>query len=85
MSVISRKPFAHRVILVGLFLASLVLICAGQSRGADSVLVIKNARVIVGNGQVNPGMTIVIQGDRIKSIGKQAAPQSAQTIDAAGR
>nr|ABX10640.1 secreted imidazolonepropionase [uncultured planctomycete 3FN] len=79
-----RRRFTRRALGAVLVWTSFVLGNAGRSDGAESTLVIENARVIVGNGEVKRGVRVVIKGDRIASVGKQAAPAGAKTIDARG-
>ena len=67
-----------------LLLTAVLLVLAAASAAAQD-LVITNARVIVGNGQVIERGSIVIRGGRIASVaaGAPAAP-GGQTIDARG-
>jgi imidazolonepropionase-like amidohydrolase/predicted enzyme related to lactoylglutathione lyase len=59
---------------------------ATQSRPSKSTFIIKNARVIVGNGDVLPSATVVIKDGRIQDITTQEVTLSgAEVIDAAGK
>lgn len=50
------------------------------------LLFIENARVVVGNGEVDEMATVVVQGDRIQSIQSESAPSaSAHRIDGRGK
>jgi imidazolonepropionase-like amidohydrolase/predicted enzyme related to lactoylglutathione lyase len=63
-----------------------LLIAAGGSYGAEPTLVIENARVIVGNGEVKDNATVVIAGDRIQSVSTNNPQLKAgKRIDARGR
>jgi len=66
-------------------MAVLLSIVQGSYAG-EPTLVIENARVIVGNGAVVDGATVVIAQDRIQSV-STANPQlkAVRTIDARGR
>jgi imidazolonepropionase-like amidohydrolase len=78
------RSFAHGAVIIGLVWTSLVVSHPGRLLGDESTLVIENARVIVGNGEVMRGVAVVIKGERINSIGRQAAPAEAERIDARG-
>jgi imidazolonepropionase-like amidohydrolase len=85
MSRISFKgQFAGQAVTACVVWALIVLLHTGRSQGAEPTLVIENARVIVGNGEVKLNVNIVITGDRIKSIGTKTVPVDAKKIDAQG-
>ena len=66
-------------------LTLLVVLLTGIA--ADAVaqdLVITNARIIVGTGQVIDRGSVVVRGGRIASVGAAAAPAGGTTIDARG-
>src|SRR4030042_157790 len=68
-----------------LWIAVLLSIVAGSS-GEEPTLVIENARVIVGDGMVMDGATVVIAGDRIQSVStKNPELKAGKRIDARGR
>jgi imidazolonepropionase-like amidohydrolase/predicted enzyme related to lactoylglutathione lyase len=59
---------------------------AGCSSNTTKTTVIQNVRVIVGNGEVLPVATVVLQDGRIQSISAEAVKISgAQVIDGAGK
>ncbi len=66
------------ILLVVLLLAGIAADTAAQD------LVITNARIIVGTGQVIDRGSVVVRGGRIASVGAAAAPAGATTIDARG-
>jgi imidazolonepropionase-like amidohydrolase len=68
----------QRAALVVVFLAGLAAHAAAQD------LVITNARIIVGTGQVIERGSVVVRGGRITSVGAAAAPAGVTTIDAQG-
>ena len=57
---------------------------AAATAAAAQSLVITNARIIVGNGQVIERGSIVARGGKIVSVGTQPAPAGGRTIDGAG-
>jgi imidazolonepropionase-like amidohydrolase/predicted enzyme related to lactoylglutathione lyase len=76
-----RKAFQSGSLLI----AALLFIAAG-SYGREPTLVIENARVIVGNGEVKDVATVVIAGDRIQQVATESVRiQGVKRIDARGR
>ena len=81
-----ERQFAQQAFSVGLISTLLVLLHAGPSHSDEPTLVIKNARVIVGNGHLKDNATIVIKGDRILSLLEQVPDvHGRKTIDAHGK
>lgn len=72
-------------LLTSAVLAFLLIAAAARSAAAQD-LVITNARVIVGNGEVIERGAIVVRNGRIASVGRTATnpPAGARTIDAKG-
>jgi len=67
-----------RAVLLSIFLAGF----AAEAGAQD--LVIANARIIAGTGQVIDRGSVVVRGGRIASVGAGAAPTAGTTIDARG-
>lgn len=72
------QRIARRLVLLGVVLAS------GAADAVAQDLVITNARIIVGNGQVVERGTVVVRNGRITSAGTAAAPAGGTAIDAHG-
>ena len=68
----------QRAALLVAFLAGIAADAAAQD------LVITNARILVGTGQVIDRGSVVVRGGRIASVGAAAAPAGGTTIDARG-
>jgi imidazolonepropionase-like amidohydrolase/predicted enzyme related to lactoylglutathione lyase len=65
---------------------AMLLGLAGCSAKKPQTIVIKNVRVIVGNGQVLPSATVVLKDGRIETIATEAVNISnAQVIDGTGK
>lgn len=67
-----------------------VVVCTGCTQSfsgtGNGTLVIKNARVIIGNGEVLPSASVVIKDGRIQQVSAEEVTISgAQVIDAAGK
>jgi len=63
-----------------------VLLSAIPLRAGDQKLLIKNTRVIVGDGTVLEEATVLIEGERIKAIHQQPATiEATRTIDGKGK
>jgi len=67
-------------------LIPLLLACLATARAADAqTLRIVNATVVdVATGELHPGSTIVIQGNRITSVGSATTANGGQVVDAKG-
>jgi imidazolonepropionase-like amidohydrolase len=81
---ITGKRFMKRKVPI---LLTLLLASATSSEAMAQDLVISNARIIVGNGQVIEKGAIIIKGDRIASVMAGAAtavPNGTRRIDAKG-
>lgn len=67
-----------------LFLMFLLL--ATFSKGQTSTVFLKNVRIIDGSGNIpQENMNVLIEGEKIRSIGKQAEPSGARVIDLSGK
>ena len=69
-------------------LAALVMLASSMTLNAQDVTVLKNANVIDGTGaSAQPNRTVVIEGDRIRSIATEQThtPSDAKTVDMRGQ
>src|SRR5690349_4734610 len=67
-------------------LCSIAAISAQRSPAAVDAIALTNANVVnVRTGAIQRGVTVVIRGSTIESIGAAAAPAGARTIDLRGR
>ena len=77
---------SRKVVKTGLVWIAVLLSIVPASYGGEPTLVIENAYVIVGDGVVMDGATVVITGDRIQSVStKNPELKAVKRIDARGR
>jgi imidazolonepropionase-like amidohydrolase/predicted enzyme related to lactoylglutathione lyase len=80
------REYKRKEVKIGLLFTAVLLSIVAGSNGQEPTLVIENARVIVGDGTVKDAATVVIAGDRIRSVSTNN-PQlkTVKIIDARGR
>lgn len=78
------RPFARRT-LPALAAAALAA-CAPAEPAFDAPLAFENVTVVDAVEGARPGMTVVVEGDRIAAVGADATPpRGARVVDASGR
>jgi len=83
---IEARQVNTRNVLTVLFTIAVLPFLSVGVQGEEPTLVIENARVIVGNGDVREGATVVIAEGRIQQVSLKAAPrEGGKTIDARGK
>ena len=75
-----------RNVLTVLFEIAVLLFLSVGAHGEEPTLVIENARVIVGNGDVQEAATVIIAEGRIQRVSSEGVPlEGVKTVDARGK
>ncbi|MBP1765997.1 MAG: amidohydrolase [Candidatus Aminicenantes bacterium] len=75
-----------KITAIGIAAALLSLCLSGRVSAAERAVLLKNGRIITGNGATIDGGDILVQGTKIAQVGKSLpAPAGAETIDLNGR
>jgi len=86
MYLIESRQVNTRNVLTVLFEIAVLLFLSVGVHGEEPTLLIENARVIVGNGDVQEAATVIIAEGRIQHVSSEAVPlEGVKTVDARGK